>query len=146
MEKTAVRFDQGKPELYHIHPSVWAEMISGLSPEIQNMSHAMDLWFYAKISISEKFLAQPALKEHFKLMCEVLSFGSKKYAPLNYCKGMKYSRVLNSFRRHIKAEIDGEIDDLESGLPSVGHALCNVLFAITYHTLGFDGTEIDDRV
>ena len=84
-----------------------------------------------------------------ELAAPVLEFGAKKYAALNYVKGMAASRVMKSFRRHAMAIVNSGLDlyapDEESGLPHLGHMAANVLFAHTYMRYAPKGF-IDDRL
>lgn len=137
----AARHDTDKIELHHIVPEVWNILLTESPPEGVTYHSYMDNWFYNR-SVDIPDLINDQM---FDQMCRVLSFGSKKYAALNYAKGMKYSRVLNSYRRHELALMRGEVLDHESGLPHAAHMLCNTLFAFTYHVLGYDGGEFDDR-
>jgi len=61
-------------------------------------------------------------------MIRVLMFGSKKYTPDNWKKGMPREQILNSAMRHLTALMDGEEIDPESGLPHIGHLMCNGMF------------------
>lgn len=63
---------------------------------------------------------------------KVLTAGAEKYAPRNWEKGMKWSTVLASLRRHLDAFERGEDFDLESGLPHLSHAMANILFLMEY--------------
>jgi hypothetical protein len=75
-------------------------------------------------------------------MVRVLEFGAKKYNEQgghsrntwNWAKGrgLGIPRVLAACLRHIFARMRGEINDPESGLPHLGHALCCLLFASYY--------------
>lgn len=141
----ALRYDQGKPELHHIHPHAWQLMLRThcfRDSELLRFSNAMDAWFYRKCGgplLREwRIVDSDTLTE----VSSVLTFGAAKYAPLNYAKGMAFSRVLNSFRRHALAVVGDNPLDTESGLSHMAHALCNVLFAVTY-TL--TGVGHDDR-
>lgn len=58
----------------------------------------------------------------------VLKFGAEKYAPHNWRKGIKFSRLTDAALRHIYAFIDGENTDHESGLTHMGHAMCCLMF------------------
>lgn len=75
---------------------------------------------------------------------DVLTLGAQKYTAFNWAKGMPYSRVYNSTRRHLndwfwrKKDIDGE-----SGLHHLDHAICNLLF-LRYYTMRYP--DQDDRV
>lgn len=144
--KHALRFDTGKPEFHHIHPHAWSFMIEKQDSKIKLMSDAMDEYFYYNdtqplFGIFSSLL----LQDHVESMVRVLEFGSRKYASLNYTKGMKFSRVLNSFRRHTWADLRGEECDVESGISHLGHAMCNVMFMLLYSKL-YDGSEFDDRI
>lgn len=66
--------------------------------------------------------------ESLEPMVRVLMFGAQKYEPFNWQKGLKKEEVLESAMRHLTRMIDGEIDDKESGLPHVGHLMCNAMF------------------
>lgn len=61
-------------------------------------------------------------------MVLVLTFGTKKYAPYNWTKGLKVSEIIESLLRHVFALLEGEDNDKESKLPHVGHILCNAMF------------------
>jgi hypothetical protein len=75
---------------------------------------------------------------------DVLALGATKYAEWNWAKGMKYSRVYNSARRHQHAFFWRKEDfDKESGLHHLDHAICNLLF-LRYYTMRYP--EQDDRV
>lgn len=70
----------------------------------------------------------PALKD----MVAVLEFGAKKYERNNWQRGFPKDKLLDSLLRHIDAFYSGEDVDPESGLPHVGHILCNAAF-LGYH-------------
>lgn len=61
-------------------------------------------------------------------MVKVLEFGSIKYLPDNWKKGMPREQILNSAMRHLTAMLDGEEIDSESGLPHSAHVACNMMF------------------
>lgn len=63
-------------------------------------------------------------------VAKVLDFGAKKYAPGNWSKGIELSRLLAAAERHIGEFKEGRDVDPESGLGHLGHAACNLLFAI----------------
>ena len=71
-----------------------------------------------------------------------LEFGAEKYAAWNYTQGLKYSRTLGAFRRHIWGWLKGE-NDPETGLSHLAHAACNVLFLVEYEKRELN--ECDDR-
>jgi len=76
---------------------------------------------------------------------DILTYGAVKYAPYNWFKGLKYSRVYGALQRHLNAWYRGEVNDLESGKPHLHHALCNITFLITYEHYKKRFKEFDDR-
>ncbi len=72
----------------------------------------------------------------------VLTFGAKKYAPNNWRKGMQWSIVLASLKRHLAAIDRGEDYDTESTLMHIDHILTNAAFLKEYYKIYPQG---DDR-
>jgi hypothetical protein len=73
----------------------------------------------------------------------VQAYGQKKYGDtFNYRKGMEVGRNLSCAIRHIRAYMEGEDKDIESGQPHLAHAACRILFTLqNIH----DKTALDDR-
>ena len=61
-----------------------------------------------------------------------LTYGAEKYGKYNYRKGMEWSKVLDSLLRHINSFRKGEDFDIESGLPHLSLAMCNIVFLSEY--------------
>lgn len=76
-------------------------------------------------------------------IAKVLDYGAKKYAPHNWRKGIKYSRVLSAAQRHLMAWNDGEDLDPETNISHLAHAACNILFLLQYELS--DKIDFDDR-
>lgn len=74
---------------------------------------------------------------------DVLTFGARKYAEHNWRKGMKWSKVTASLKRHMAAIERGEDHDSESGLLHIDHVLTNAAFLKEYYKIYPQG---DDRV
>ena len=72
--------------------------------------------------------SMPALKD----MVDVMEFGANKYARNNWQNSFPKDKLLDSMLRHIDAFYQGEDTDPESGLPHVGHIMCNAMF-LAYH-------------
>lgn len=61
-------------------------------------------------------------------MVRVLEFGATKYSPENWKKGLSTTGCMESLKRHWDAMMEGETHDPESGLPHIGHIMCNAMF------------------
>lgn len=73
----------------------------------------------------------------------VLEYGATKYEKNNWLKGMQYSTVIGSLKRHLaKIEIGEDLDE-ESGYPHVAHMICNCLMLEHYRNMGW--SSLDDR-
>jgi hypothetical protein len=68
-------------------------------------------------------------------MVKVLMFGSNKYAPNNWKKGLDEKEILESMMRHLTSLMDGEVRDKESGLLHIGHIFANAMFWSYFHLL-----------
>lgn len=76
-------------------------------------------------------------------MANVLTYGANKYEPRNWEKGMSWSNVIASLKRHLAAIEKGEDYDNETGLLHAYHVMCNAAFLSEYYTIYPHG---DDRV
>lgn len=82
--------------------------------------------------------------ESLEPMVRVLMFGAQKYQPFNWQKGLKKDEILESMQRHLAKLIDGEQNDPESGLPHIGHIMCNAMFY--QYMIIKEGKRSDDKV
>ena len=80
--------------------------------------------------------------EAHKDMVEVLTMGANKYDDRNWEKGMNWTTVIASMKRHIALIEAGEDYDKESGLLHAAHVQCNAHFLNAYYYLYPQG---DDR-
>jgi hypothetical protein len=67
--------------------------------------------------------------EPIEELVKVITFGAKKYAPNNWRKvdnGVK--RYYAACMRHIVAHMQGKLNDAESGISHLAHAICNLVF------------------
>jgi len=62
----------------------------------------------------------------------VLAHGAGKYSAHNWRGGMAWSRLLRAALGHLFAWAGGQDLDPESGLSHLAHAVCCVLFLISY--------------
>lgn len=63
--------------------------------------------------------------ESEEAIARVMTYGLKKYEPRNWEKGLPWSEIVGSLRRHLNAFLQGEQLDSESGLPHVWHLHAN---------------------
>jgi 5'(3')-deoxyribonucleotidase len=75
-------------------------------------------------------------------LAKVLTFGAKKYAPNNWMKGIKWSRIIGPLKRHLNAIERGEDYDPETVLLHSAHIMCNAAFLTEYYKIYPQG---DDR-
>lgn len=75
-------------------------------------------------------------------MVNVLTKGAQKYAERNWEKGMAWSNVISSLKRHLAAIEAGEDFDKESGELHASHLACNAHFLTAYYKIFPQG---DDR-
>ena len=75
-------------------------------------------------------------------LVEVYTMGAKKYAPRNWEKGMPWSSVMSSLKRHIAQFEKGEDYDQESGLLHMAHASWNAMALTSYYKIA---PHFDDR-
>ena len=73
---------------------------------------------------------------------KVFTFGAKKYGDRNWEKGMDWTRMIASSKRHLLAIEKGEDYDPESGLLHSAHLACNSLMLTEYYHIHQKG---DDR-
>jgi hypothetical protein len=78
----------------------------------------------------------------FEDCARVFDYGRRKYADWNWAKGMPWSAPFACLMRHMAAWQRGEELDPESGLPHLGHAMCNLVMLSTFARTYREG---DDR-
>lgn len=74
---------------------------------------------------------------------KVLTAGANKYGDHNWKRGMKWSSVLASLKRHIAAFEGGEDLDKETNEYHMAHAMCNVAFILEYYKIYPQGDDRD---
>lgn len=80
-------------------------------------------------------------------LAKVLAIGAKKYGRYNWQKGMPWSKVLASLKRHLNAfeqgkDIDEETQALGTPTYHMAHIMCNAMFLTEYYKTFSQG---DDR-
>lgn len=92
---------------------------------------------------NEDKLRYDLLEPHsLEQLVTVFTTGARKYSERNWEKGMKWSKMLASLKRHIAAFEKGEDYDPETGLPHMSHAAWNAMGLVTYMKYH---PEYDDR-
>lgn len=91
---------------------------------------------------SEKIRLELIPTEVIWSLGKVLTFGAKKYDDRNWEKGIAWSRVYGALQRHLNAWWGGESKDEETGFSHLWHALCCIVFLVTYE---IRGVGKDDR-
>lgn len=140
---SGARYNASKPRLELIPVrallDVWLASEEALTTELAESLAALAN-FQERTGYVEAAIAP--VVSHLPDAAAVLDYGAKKYAEWNWAKGMKWSVCFGCALRHASAILDGEVLDAESGLPHVGHYLCNLIFLLHY-TRNY--TEGDDR-
>jgi len=75
-------------------------------------------------------------------IAKVMTYGSVKYEPRNWEKGMSWNRVFASLQRHLVSWFNGEDVDPESKMSHLAHAGCCILYLLAYE---FRDDGMDDR-
>lgn len=75
-------------------------------------------------------------------MVDVLTYGATKYDPNNWRRGLSWTSVIASLKRHLSAIEAGEDYDKETGLLHISHAACNAHFLNAFY---YDFPQGDDR-
>jgi hypothetical protein len=113
-------------------------------PEWQSLSRHHEQDFGKALTHDEgkpplAYLPWAALDE----VAMVQAYGHQKYGDFyNYRKGMEVGRSLSCAIRHIRAYMEGEDNDPESGRNHLAHAATRLLFTLQNIA---DGKQIDDR-
>lgn len=76
-------------------------------------------------------------------IARILTFGAKKYGAYNWANGSDWSRYYSAAQRHLLSWNMGEDYDSETGENHLYHALCCLVFLITYveRDLGTDNRQ-----
>lgn len=61
-------------------------------------------------------------------MLKVLEWGATHYGEANWKKGLNKAELQESIQRHLKALINGESHDPQTGRPHEAHIMCNAMF------------------
>ena len=76
-------------------------------------------------------------------LAKILTHGAKKYDDSNWHKCPNWTRYFGACMRHMWAWLGGEDLDKESGFSHLGHAMCCIMFLISFKEIS---PERDDRI
>ena len=65
-----------------------------------------------------------------KSLAEVFTYGANKYEDNNWKLNNNKDRIIDALYRHLEAYRNGEINDQESNLNHLSHAMVNIVFLL----------------
>jgi len=150
---SGARFNDGKPELHLIPLNITACLFalvqhtdyrapsSHPANRVQQALFHLSLWQDDQATM-HLYDALMCLDDPLRQAADVFSYGAKKYAAWNWCKGMAWSIPVSCALRHALAVIEGEIDDPESQHSHEGHLACNLIMLIHFDRTFPEGNDI----
>lgn len=143
---SGARLNGGKPPMELLPLRVVAEMIKPAA----NFESSNAVYALHQLGFWQERSDVPALSRAILSLgptvwqdcANVFNYGATKYKAWNWAKGMPWSVPMACAARHLMAMADGEVNDLESGLPHRGHVACNIVMLLTYAETYSEG---DDR-
>lgn len=144
---TGARFNGGKPPLDLIPLRVlalvwWRHDFTEAQKQAHEAMMALARWQEGG-GEGDLYDALRVLGNPMHEAAAVLKYGTAKYAPFNWAKGMPWSVCVGCAARHLEHILCfSEMEDTESGLPHIGHLACNLIFLIQFHRTYPEG---DDR-
>lgn len=131
----------------------WPDRLLTTPTDVKYYAERLSLWWRLGDTeqLQELFMSvcdecTPEASSPYHAMIEtvlpVLEFGAKKYAPWNWAKGMKWSRLYAAALRHWLAHMSGDRTDPETGFLHLQHLACCLMFLVVYE---HEGLGEDDR-
>lgn len=104
----------------------------------------------AKIEVVKEFMKFDGDKLRYdlvppsaiKAMADVLTFGARKYKPNNWKECQEPERYLAALYRHLELWRAGEVNDQDSGMHHLAHAMTNLAFMLE---LNYNPTEWSNK-
>ena len=137
---SGARYNTEKPRADLLDLSVVAASLTEVGDDVKGAMHCLEA--FRRSGGQDREELQCALDvvcaeggaESLFSAAAVLAHGSTKYAPGNWCKGMKWSVVFGCAARHaIKALCSPDDTDAGSGQPHRAHLICNIMFLRHYY-------------
>ena len=150
---SGARFNAGKPDFALLPLLVVYENLAARAPVVTDnctvyalnaLYHLGQFQATSNIAHLKNVLKalDPEAVEAWAECARVFSYGKEKYAPWNWAKGMPWSVPLACAARHLRAMIEGEVVDAESGLPHRGHVYCNICMLLVYADTFKEGNDL----
>lgn len=126
----AIKYDTGKPMMHLLDDEAILLMSSPTDKVRQYLREQCWRLAYGRAAeLLNACLPYPAMRVE---VARVLTHGAGKYAPENWRKGTKWSRIYDAADRHLSAFERGETLDVDSGLPHLAHFGCCMMFLTVY--------------
>ena len=129
---SGARYNDGKDPMEQIPVRYWINAWQDadlLRPEmeLENMILKALEQFQERFGMMDRIWYESGCVELIDDAMDVFKYGAEKYALYNWTKGMAWSIPIGCILRHMRAHLNGEELDPESGLPHLGHVSCNVM-------------------
>ena len=140
---SGARYNDGKPDLSLIPPTFLPE---------GNEKHGRLLLSLEQLMFNgtEQGVMQwreDEMEQSYDVCAKVFEYGKRKYAAWNWAKGMAWSIPIACALRHAHAlYVEGELLDPESGLPHIGHILCNLIMIEYFINWYPEGNDLPYKV
>lgn len=141
---SGARFNDGKPDLSLVPPTF---LPCSTDPNHGILLGSLEqLMFEGQIGSLMQW-REDMMEENYDVCAKVFEYGKRKYAAWNWAKGMAWSIPVACALRHAHAlYVDGELLDPESGLPHIGHILCNLIMIEYFHLNYPEGNDLPYKV
>lgn len=140
---SGARFNDGKPDLSLIPLDIIAESFSGPFDTPRTATTLRYLGDFQRTgNVAYLDSALMAMRDSWPDCARVFEYGKRKYAAWNWAKGMAWSIPIACAARHALAELNGEVNDPESGLPHRGHRMCNLVMLRTFVETYPEGNDL----
>jgi hypothetical protein len=141
---SGARFNDGKPDLSLIPPLL---LPCREDPEHMQLLLGLDTFMFHGDNEQLWNWMDEAMFNNYELCAKVFEYGKRKYAAWNWAKGMAWSVPVACLLRHAHAlYYNHEENDPESGLPHIGHILCNLVMLRHFVRYFREGNDLPYKV